>query len=657
LVDRSRWRSAWVSILGGLTGLSLLVKFDQGFETAALFTVIWAAWLIETWPLSGPLRRQLAFALFSFPCSFILLFSLSTGSLAAVLPYFSTGWQLLSGYTDSMGLPGPLWQVALAIATIGTAFGAIFLLTDLRVLWSGLTPAAITAFFAYKHAIVRQDAGHAQAFQLFFAAGLLFVLVCARSTHDRRLIVILQMFSICMGAALVCEAYPGFQAAIASRVELRQGYAALESYLHWSTTWRQNGAAEAQERAALRLPHQFGDIVRGGTVDVEPWDVDVAAANGWKWRPRPIFQTYSAFTTALDRLNSLHIAGRTAADFVLLNFKTIDRRHPFLEAPLSWQALSDRYDLKLASPEWLLLGRRSGLRYSPAIPIRRSMAMWGQEIPVPESNGLLLMGPHLRRRLLGSVPALFFRPAQIYMDSLYSSGRRTTWRCVPETMAAGFVIQPFPQDLGDLRQFFLPQSNVHPADHLVSVSFHSAHTGEFRSSIPIDWWRMNRLPEVASASVRYPLEEAQLTPLWRAGKNLPQPTNAILETRGKWIEITPQTDDPQLLFELGPGLGRFHTIVVRAWFEKADRIDAFFGKQVEGRGISGLVPATRQWFDVYLNLSQNLYWDIEHGASLRFDPVSSVGPGTSVRIAAVWGSAQAAPPTQREIEFYPALGP
>jgi hypothetical protein len=141
--------------------------------------------------------------------------------------------------------------------------------------------------------------------------------------------------------------------------------------------------------------------------------------------------------------------------------------------------------------------------------------------------------------------------------------------------------------------------------------------------------------------------------LWLPKDHPPQPTNAQLQAHRNWIELTPSTNDPQLLFNIGPALGQFRTMVVRAWFEKADRIDAFFGKQVDGRGINGIVPVAHQWLDVYLNVSQNVFWEDEHGTMLRFDPVSSVGPGTSAYIAGIWGSTQAAPPAAPDVEFYP----
>jgi len=150
-----------------------------------------------------------------------------------------------------------------------------------------------------------------------------------------------------------------------------------------------------------------------------------------------------------------------------------------------------------------------------------------------------------------------------------------------------------------------------------------------------------------------PAPAKSLPPLWLPGDPQPRYANARMEIRDHWIEITPLNDDPQLLFDFGAGLGRFRTLIIRARFQKLDRIDAFFGKQVDGRGVYGIVPVANQWVDVYLNISHNPFWESEHGGTLRFDPVSSAGPGTAADIAAVWGSAEAAPADWPDVQFFP----
>jgi hypothetical protein len=263
------------------------------------------------------------------------------------------------------------------------------------------------------------------------------------------------------------------------------------------------------------------------------------------------------------------------------------------------------------------------------------------------------MGPHISQSLLGHAMSALFRPAPVYMEAAFSSGKRVNWRSVPRNLASGFIVRPFPQDLQELPDLFLPGVLPPSSDHIVSVRFHTSRPGEFAPEIPIEWSALPvRTAETRQNSPRYPLPQGSLTPLWRAGDRPPQASQAQMIRHPKWIEVIPVTDDPQLLFDIGPSLGRFQTLIVRAWFQKADRIDAFFGKQVEGRGVNGVVPVTGQWLDVYLNMSQNLFWEAEHGTTLRFDPVSSDGPGTTARIAGIWGSAQTAPPAWPDVQFY-----
>ena len=654
LVDRSRWRPVELCVLAFLSGLGLLVKINQGLEGIGLLLVLLAAMAWEG-GFTRPVRRAILAALCVLPLSWLILFPAFTGSLWGFGSYLRYGWEIVSGYSAGMGLGGPLWQAALACATIATTFLAILLVADdLRALWPGMAAALIVTFFVFKHAMVRQGGGHAPAFQMKFAVALLFLLVSAGAARDRRLILVLQLFSVAMACAITVETYPGFAATSGSRIELRQAYTSLGAIRHWTASWEKVGAANERNRSRLRLPDRFHQLIGNGTVDALPWDIDVVQANGWKWRPRPVFQSYNAYTPSLDRLNARHLESDRTADFAILNFSAIDGRHPFLETPLSWRALLNRYDLKLSSPEWLVLQHRNQPRYGSLVPLSRSIARWDDDIPLPESAGVLVMGPRIEQSVLGHAMSVLFRPAPVFVETTLSSGRKVSWRSVPRNLAAGFIVRPFPQDLQEVTEFFLPDLLPPAAEHIVSVRFHTSRQAEFAPQIPIEWSALPLRTEEALQNVpRYPFAERALTSLWRAGDRPPLVSQARMTVRRQWIEVTPVTADPQLLFEIGPRLGRFQTLIVRAWFQKADRIDAFFGKQVAGRGVSGVVPVTGQWLDVYLNMSQNLFWEAEHGNTLRFDPVSSAGPGTAARIASVWGSTEAAPAAWPDVQFYP----
>jgi hypothetical protein len=78
--------------------------------------------------------------------------------------------------------------------------------------------------------------------------------------------------------------------------------------------------------------------------------------------------------------------------------------------------------------------------------------------------------------------------------------------------------------------------------------------------------------------------------------------------------------------------------MIRAKYQVNDRIDLFFGRQIDGRGLPGFVHFRDRWIDAYFPVGANPYWSQEHGTDLRFDPVSENGVHSVVKIAGIWGS-------------------
>ena len=487
LVDRSRWRLLESSLLAFLAAVGSLVKLDQGVAGIAIFLAVAIAAVFESRPLDTRGQRRWLAVLAVLPLSIVALYGASTGSILTVASYVRAGWEVAAGYSETMGLPGPLWQAALAASTVAATFAAVLLVAgDLRALLPGLPPALIVAFFAFKHAMVRQDV-HAVLFQIAFAVGLLFLLVSARLARDRRLVLVFALFSVAMAYFIPAEQFSRFNDDVRTRLELRKAGPTLAAFWHWRSTWNSVNATEKDLRARLRLPDRFHQIVGNGTVDVQPWEIDMVEANGWRWDPRPVFQSYAAYTPMLDRMDAEHLEGNRTADFVLLNFSAIDGRHPFLETPLSWRALMDRYDLSLSAAGWLLLQHRGQHRFGPLQRLGDATAHWDEDVPVPREGGLLVMAPRIRSSLTGKVASLLFRSSGVYIEAVFSSGGSIRGRCVPRNLAAGFLIQPFPGNLAELEPLFLPDPHPAPSEHIVTVRFHAERPGEFVPEIPIVW--------------------------------------------------------------------------------------------------------------------------------------------------------------------------
>jgi len=67
-------------------------------------------------------------------------------------------------------------------------------------------------------------------------------------------------------------------------------------------------------------------LVGHDTVDIIGHEQGSAIFNGLNFRPRPVFQSYSAYSEALLKLNEHYYRSDRAPEFVLQKIQTIDER-------------------------------------------------------------------------------------------------------------------------------------------------------------------------------------------------------------------------------------------------------------------------------------------------------------------------------------------
>jgi hypothetical protein len=189
-----------------------------------------------------------------------------------------------------------------------------------------------------------------------------------------------------------------------------------------------------------------------GTVDVYTVNQSLAIANGYQWDPRPVPQSYSAYTPALARMNVEHLTDASAPDGVLFALETIDGRLPaFADGP-SWPILLTQY-----RADWLRIPAQPSrappiayLRRKPgpqritvvATPLLRGMAALGQAVRLPRSDAVLFAKIDIGPNAYGKFEGLLFRQSQLYINFLFPGGRVERYRFVPGMARSGFVISP-----------------------------------------------------------------------------------------------------------------------------------------------------------------------------------------------------------------------
>jgi hypothetical protein len=272
-------------------------------------------------------------------------------------------------------------------------------------------------------------------------------------------------------------------------------YANLSAQWHFSSTWKELHESAQHQLESLRVDPSIAKLVSSGTVDDVPSELDMVPANGWRWDPRPVFQSYSAYSPALDQLNASHLASRESADHILMQWEDIDDRQLLLDDAASWRSLFDNYDVQLARPDLLVLQRRDSPRYSDPRPTGSITGAWHSDIAVPQSGpgGFTMMRVEIYKNLWGSLRGMLFRNSPAYLNATYTSGRQSHWRITRANLADGAFIGYLPEKLSETLLYF-GQTENGPPDRVASIRFETHGLLEFSSAIRISWYAVDFRP-------------------------------------------------------------------------------------------------------------------------------------------------------------------
>ena len=215
----------------------------------------------------------------------------------------------------------------------------------------------------------------------------------------------------------------------------------------------------------------FPNLDIHGSADVYPLSQTLALPQGLTCRPRPIFQSYSAYTPNLAEMNAAHLRSDRAADHILFDVRTIDGRFPTQDDSLSWPELLTRYDIKRVAGRYILMTKSVTPRHYELTPIAETVAKFDEGIEVPS----MIAGPiwvriDIARSLWGNVMATLYRPPLVSLTVFTRSGRAYGGRLLPAVARAGFLLSP----VVDNRQSFFALASTNWQQELAGLEVTSA---------------------------------------------------------------------------------------------------------------------------------------------------------------------------------------
>jgi len=354
---------------------------------------------------------------------------------------------IITGYAEAMGYEAGSWAEV-----------PLYLIAAALLVWRGERgwPRAVYAAFllvSFKAGFVRHDS-HAQ----IAGVGILV-------------------------AALVAPLRPIVTAAaLAAWLYIRGQYVHVEAdgFVAWTKVTYGHAAGGVHRRiaepgwprsqfdAVLALVREGSHLpALPGTMDDYSTDQTLVIASGNRWNPRPVLQSYSAYTGELARLDRAHLEGPDAPDSVLFAVQPLDQRLPSLEDGASWPALLARYEPVSRIGDRLLLRRRATPATVEVTTLATRTASLGERVEVPAADGLVFAEIDVEPDLLGRIESLLLRPT-VPTIVVWVPGSKLRYRYIPEMGRAGFLLSPLVTTTDDFVALYGP----HPASVVAFEIYH-----------------------------------------------------------------------------------------------------------------------------------------------------------------------------------------
>ena len=156
-------------------------------------------------------------------------------------------------------------------------------------------------------------------------------------------------------------------------------------------------------------------MLSGHTMDVFPSEITITEAYGFKWDPRPVFQSYSAYTEYLDTLNAKHFSSDSAPQYVLYALHTVDDRYAIFDEPATFRTLLQKYKPCAVDGNFIVLRQTPSPDTITEKYLGRADVGFNKLILLPRvDNELLFMKIHIEYSLTGLITRLLYKPQNVF---------------------------------------------------------------------------------------------------------------------------------------------------------------------------------------------------------------------------------------------------
>jgi hypothetical protein len=340
-----------------LVVLLFYTKFNSGLVAIIIyFAGLWYA---------GFVFKQKWFKVLAYTVIPVVLIIALTSVYNVYLPGFiSAALEIVAGYTEIMYLEaesGTLLYPLLFALMAGIFFGVYFIKYKPQRLQTAMYAFLFFSGFyiMYKQAYTRADVWHVNEF-LEYALLLMFC-VPGFSKIKVKDFALSGLVFLMMGGIVYANFDHNPDKAIALGSKFNKS-TYIEGFKTFDATQGGMGYLPNNNQMPDRIKQQIGTA----TVDSYPWNTAMLMENSLNYLPRPVMQSYTAYTHGLEQMNFDFYNSAKGPEYVVYDYDAVDNRYAFFDEPklnlvlLKNYTAIDTFDLN--SRHMLLLEKKPGAR-------------------------------------------------------------------------------------------------------------------------------------------------------------------------------------------------------------------------------------------------------------------------------------------------------
>lgn len=422
----------------------------------------------------------------TIPVSYIIY----NPSLHGFLQFVKGSWEVSKGFNTAMSInpydPYVFWMFLLMTIYIAIMISQLIFKKQknfLIMLW--LAPCL---FMSYKHGYVRADEVH---------------VVGAYAEILATFSVVILLFDVeGLYEEMVKKTKKGMiQASLIASLLLGTILDYSTSLNPWKnlTSRIQSISAAFYSMTEDRYEDNLDDIraIPGGILGVigdcsytsYPWEItfiepteDVAN----NFIPLPTIQMYSAYTPYLDNKTAYLFNRESAPEYIIFNFDTIDGRIPLLEAPSTWKAMQDNYEIIMFDSinNFFLLQHKENTTdrngYSEIIQVDKS--------DIVTVKGYSEVKVNANLTVWGQLVNFIWKIPEVRIEITYTDGTVKEGRVLMDNLSNGITVNGLPYDHDTLYDALL---NDGANCRIQSISFSGDGLKYYTDTLSVEYFKYN----------------------------------------------------------------------------------------------------------------------------------------------------------------------